>query len=238
METRKRYIPAALASGIFAVIIGHLAYRETWGEQTEAVGVHEETPAADPVEPFTDSERNQIYRSFDSIKAYWESQGVPLETSLVILENTETYVCGEGPDQRVVTAQADAGTAYCRPADTIIMTDGTADLLRDRADQLGTWNSAMLSTIIGHEFGHVVQKAHTLQHTVADLQTYRQHELQADCLSGQAVASVDPTYALLGENYSELFREDNLHGTPQQREEHFLMGAVGVDCQSLVVETD
>jgi hypothetical protein len=236
MNMRSRFNQLAVAVPTCVALLGSAACSAETAERPAQYDVNA---------PITAEDQAVITKSFKRMQGYWTKTGSAAvqaaaeSTQLVILTGGQTFVCGD--PHKPVKAGNPAGTGYCPPANSVIITQGSVNMYKYMIGQSGMLTKKGLSSIeaeqewldwtVGHEFGHLVQNAEYIPFPPkSDEVAYQAMEKQADCAGGVAVTAVDPdASAAVTYFYDQMGTTENdaTHGTRFERERAFREGATG-----------
>lgn len=169
-----------------------------------------------------------IIDAFDTTVAYWKEKGVQLDTSFTLLGMENATTCGG--DTRF--GRDAAALFYCPLDDRVVVSEAFGGLV-EIIEPTDAGQQGMIETVIAHEVGHAVQYASmTAKSKLAEPQNIILKELQADCLSGQALQGAPSEQIDGGENFFRFLTSDMdfTHGTRAQRLAAFSLGNEGDLC--------
>lgn len=184
-----------------------------------------------------------LQATFNSLLAYWQSQGIGIDPELKIVKADEWADCAAAGTTYQVLGTELATALYCDDNDTVLITEGLVDTLMDGTALTGPQDIDVLKAVLAHEVGHGVQDVLGLltKETYKDLGLRQNRELQADCLGGRGLEAVAPaavpdsmflyeTYIGAASMQVGSQSSGGTHGTPVQRLESYEAGLADGDC--------
>lgn len=188
-------------------------------------------------------EDKQYEEAFTVVKKYWLQRKAAIAfTELAFLKADENIVCRIGHQSVVIRGEDISGPQYCTSNNTVIITEMHARTLPAYYVGEELEINPVIEYEVSHELSHSIQDADgTLEFPHDEyLERILSIELQADCYAGMVMAALYPDDIDSTNKYilDVMPPVDIRHGTPGQRSESFLQGALKSICPLITLPAE